>query len=167
MINKYLQFFHNSLKRISESVQWKAGKLNRSDLQDAIDHADIYRIGLDVKDFKVKKLGWISLDDIEYYESFDWLEVDPDEFDGLSFDEKIEELEDQISTRKLRDKIIKWRHSGIPPIVLITAPDEEDNEKMRTQLGDGRGRVQFAMAFGLKKLPAVHMIHKKAKESDL
>lgn len=161
MISQYAQFFYNALRHISESVQWRAGKLDRADLQDAVEMADVYGIGLKVDDFKVKKLGWITLDHIEEYEDFfSWVEVDPEDFTDLSFDERIKEFEGSVSSRKFSDRIHKWKKSGIPPVVLITAPDEEDNTRMRTQLGDGRGRVQFAMAFGLKRLPAVHMIYK-------
>jgi hypothetical protein len=45
---------------------------------------------------------------------------------------------------------------GVPPIVVIDAP-VVDEAHLHRQIGDGRGRVNFALAMGLKTLPVVIM----------
>jgi hypothetical protein len=111
-------------------------------MRDAIQHADWSDAGWTETDFTLRYLGLLSADDIEEFDDFSsWVDVenpaDLEGFRGGSFAKAS-------------------RNAQMPPIIIITAPDEGE---CHTQIGDGRGRVNWAVAHNAK-LHAWHMIHK-------
>ena len=118
------------------------------DLYDAIDHA----LGPDnlyyLDDFTLSYRGKLEVDDLwDYDDLFGWLETDEGDPSSL----------DYYRGTEWEEMSRKWLKEGIPPIVVITAPDpyEEDGSVM-TQIGDGRGRVNFANAYAMK-IPVWHL----------
>ena len=110
-------------------------------LQDAIKHVDVYDNGWSFNDFEITYVGFLSVKEISQYDDISsWIEVaEPDD----------------LTTFRNGD----WDQSpdiSLPPVIVITAPDEGSNH---TQLGDGRGRVNFAVAHDLR-LHTYHMIFK-------
>jgi hypothetical protein len=111
-----------------------------SDIRDAITHADYNEEGWTPADFNKEYLGYMTVDEISGYDDIEgWLEVDtvddlPSYRDG-SFPKEVKEM---------------------PPVILITAPDEGE---MRTQIGDGRGRINYAVAHDIK-LHVWHLTYK-------
>lgn len=136
------------------------------DLQDAIDHAsDFSSEPLSLEDFNLEFLGNLSVDDLRQYDDVNaWLDLQPDDFEGLSNEEKVAAL-GEFRGPKWGIMAAKWLKAGkIPPIVVITTPE-------MTQIGDGRGRVNVANVFGLK-VPTWHLVYKgiqerKMKKSEL
>jgi len=148
------------------SIKWERADLDDIDLKDAIKHIGGYN--LEINDFEIKNLGEVTIDWIEYYEDISsWIEVDKEDYKGMDFNEKVEQFKYDTERIRLVNNLKEW---GISPIVMITAPIDPDtgefdeNGRIETQLGDGRGRVNFAIAFGLKKLPAVNMVYKREKK---
>lgn len=119
------------------------------DLEDALCHAnDIEGHDLQLSDFEVVDLGTVSLDEVAQYDDFSsWVEVDPRDYRGLSSAERIEQLAD-FRGPEWAERTRRWLSTGIPPIVLVETPTFQ-------AVGDGRGRVNFAFAMGLREIPAV------------
>ena len=111
-----------------------------NDLLDAIRHADVYDEGWELSDFNLKYLGYLSVDEIG-------------EYDDLSSWPEVETIEDLQTFRQGKFKTNKFTLS---PIIIITSPEEDE---CHTQVGDGRGRVNYAIAHNIK-LHAWHLIHK-------
>jgi hypothetical protein len=127
-----------------------------SDMLDAIQHADIDNKGWTLSDFDVVDLGMLSYDDLLGYDDLSgWLEFTPGELKGMQDvgDEVYEDLA-HYRGEDFAERALQWKREGFPPIVIITAPVEDS---LHTQIGDGRGRVNIAVAFGLP-IPAVHLI---------
>jgi hypothetical protein len=135
--------------------------VNPKDLQDAIEHADIYGDqGWTIQDFDIKYLGEISLDDLHQYDDlFSWVDIEKGEFAGMSIEERLAELA-SFRGPQWAERAKQWLRTGIPPIVIISAPVVTEHE-LYTQIGDGRGRVNFAHAMDIDKIPAYHMIYNK------
>jgi hypothetical protein len=125
------------------------------DLNDAIQHADVYGDQeWTLADFTVVPLGEQTLARIRQHEDWGgWIDVDPRDYEGLSVEERLAELESFRGAAWV-ERAREWLKTGVPPIVIIDAPTVVDYQLER-QLGDGRGRVNFALAMGLKKLPVV------------
>lgn len=132
-------------------------KASVKDMEDAIQHADTYGDqGWTINDFKIINLGEISLERIADYDDFSsWVDIDPEEFSGLSTDERLALLAD-FRGQEWANRAATWLKTGVPPIVVIEAPVVSENE-LYQQIGDGRGRVNFAFAMGLETLPVVLM----------
>lgn len=140
-----------------------AQKPSLKDLGDAIDHADIDGVGWDLNDFSLTFLGNLSLDDIGQYDDLSsWLELDPRDFRGLSVKDKARELAG-FRGMEWAQRSLEWLRTGIPPIVVIEYPDPEEGVPT-TVIGDGRGRTNFAAAFGLT-IPTWKLTHKSLVES--
>jgi hypothetical protein len=137
-------------------------EVSQKDLLDAIEHAD-FSLDQDweLKDFKIRKLGMIPLKMLHRYDDMSWLDLLPEDFEGMSTEERLKELED-FRGPKWAQMARKWLKEGIPPIVIISAPSVSENE-LYTQIGDGRGRVNFAHALGIKRIPVVHMIYRHVR----
>lgn len=120
-------------------------KPSYSDLQDAIEHADINQVGFTLSDFDLQYLGLKSVDDLYEFDDIDsWSE-------DLETQEDLENFRGKEWVADTRAK--SWIKKGIvPPIVVITL----DNI---TQIGDGRGRVTVAKNFNLK-VPVWHLVYK-------
>lgn len=112
-------------------------------LLDAIEHANLYGEKWTLADFELKYEGYLSVDEIGNFDDLSsWVEVDDvDDLHGF------------------RQGSWNTGPKNVPPIVVITAPDEGH---CHTQIGDGRGRVNFANAHGLK-LHVWHLIYKDCK----
>jgi tRNA nucleotidyltransferase/poly(A) polymerase len=128
---------------------------SHKDLMDALDHADTYKDEeFSLKDFSLKFEGNLSPKELLKFDSLDWMDLDPR---ATSHDP--EEL-DNFRGKDWITRARTWEKTGIPPIVVITAPDLHENGKLFTQIGDGRGRVNFAALTGMK-LPTWHLIYNK------
>jgi hypothetical protein len=133
--------------------------VNQADLKDAVQHADIIDEGWIVPDFDLRALGDRSVKQLQVMldEGMEgWLEVDPGD---------IEEL-DSFRGPAWHERAKTWLNEGIPPVIVVTAPDCNDGvasaRKNFTVLGDGRGRVNFAVAYRLK-LPVVHAVFNRRR----
>lgn len=144
--------------------------VSRRDLEDAIKHADVYGDqGWTVEDFDVEDLGKISLRKLREFDGVDaWLDVSAEDFKGLSTEDRLEQLK-SFRGPQWAERAAKWVKDGVPPIVVIEAPTESDatDVPMHVQIGDGRGRVNFAVALGLKSVPVVYMRYRGLKENPL
>lgn len=126
------------------------------DMLDAIAHADTYGEGWTLGDFSITPLGDVSLEHIKALDDISaWVDVDPNDFAGLSVEDRLEQLV-EFRGRKWVERAATWLTEGVPPIVVINAPEKESGG-MHEQIGDGRGRINFALAMGWESLPAVHM----------
>ncbi len=120
------------------------------DVADAIQHA-----GGEWKssDFDAKYLGVLSPAQLGQYDDLDsWVELDASDFRGRTVAEQRATLA-EFRGEKWADMAMTWKRSGVPPIVVMTWPDEDGGEI--TQIADGRGRVNAAVALGMK-VPAWH-----------
>lgn len=142
----------------------KTLKPSQKDLEDAIAHADTYGYsGWAIRHFNLEFLGNLSVKELSGHDDFSsWVDLDPSDFAGLSQQEKVEQLAD-FRGPEWAERASRWLKTGIPPIVVISTPDPEDGIE-HTQIGDGRGRVNFAIAFGLK-LPTWKLTYKGLQES--
>jgi hypothetical protein len=100
-------------------------------------------------------MGEVPLSRVLGYEDCAWLDVDPKDFAGMSTEERLAELS-SFRGPKWAARAAEWLSEGVPPIVVIDAPVVDEAHLYR-QIGDGRGRVNFALAMGLKTLPVVIM----------
>jgi len=115
---------------------------------DAIQHADVYGdSGWTPDDFTLTFEGCLTVKDLEHYESLDWL-------DELDTADELPRFRGEAWAMMAR----RWTTEGIPPILLITTPDEDGIPS--TQVGDGRGRTLFAALMKMR-LPVWHMRLKK------
>ncbi len=132
---------------------------SRQDLEDAIEHADAYgSAGWTPEDFSLEFLGNLTPDQIgEHDDLSSWVELDPEDFKGLNMKEKIALLAD-FRGLDWAQRALGWLKRGIPPIVVIEYPDPEEGTP-REEIGDGRGRVNLAIALGLK-VPTWKMTHR-------
>lgn len=135
-------------------------KARPQDLEAAVEHASQWRNAVwTVKDFRVIPMGTMTVKGIERYASGEdfsaWLEVDPQDFKGLSREERLEELQGFRAFEGWTKQIPKWLREDIPPVVVIEAPVFEEGKLVKI-VGDGRGRINMATVLGLK-LPVVVM----------
>lgn len=131
-------------------------QVSTSDMLDAIQHADISNKGWTLDDFDIEDLGMLDYDDLQYYDDLSgWLEFSPGELRDMQDvgDEVYKDLA-HYRGEEFAKRALEWKQHGFPPVVIITTPDEGG---LQTQIGDGRGRVNVAVAFGLP-IPAVHLI---------
>ena len=135
-------------------------RASERDMLDAIQHADVYGDqGWTLDDFTITPLGEVSMDRISEFDDFSsWVDVDPSDYEGLSVEERIEKLS-EFRGPKWSARAERWLKEGVPPIVVIDAPDSEGG--LHEQIGDGRGRINFALAMGLESLPVVTMTWNK------
>lgn len=132
------------------------------DLENALEHfysvANSEEFGMHTPDeFDLRYLGMLSVKQLKKYDDVSsWLETDPDEYKGQGLFDKLEGLRD-FRGDEWAEMAAQWLIKGIPPIVIVTAPDE--NGMLYTVIGDGRGRVNFAHLME-KKVPAYEMIYK-------
>ena len=115
-----------------------------ANIADAIEHADSFGGALKLRDFTLRYVGYLTVDEIgEFDDTYGWLEShEPDDMENY------------------RQGSFKGEPREMPPIIIISAPDDEG---CHTQVGDGRGRVNFANAHGLR-LHVWHLIHKKCRD---
>ena len=142
----------------------RALRASERDMLDAIEHADLYGDqGWTIDDFVVTPLGEVSMDRIQAFDDFSsWVDVDPEDYEDMSAEERLDQLA-EFRGPKWAQRAETWLVDGVPPIVVIDAPDEEG--RMHEQIGDGRGRINFALAMGLESLPVVVMRWKHAREN--
>lgn len=115
----------------------------REDMLDAIQHADHEGHGWTLNDFRLKYEGYLTVEELWHFDDLTgWLESS--------------EPEDMETFRK---GSFSGEAREMPPIIVITAPDEG---RPYTQIGDGRGRVNFAAAHNMR-LHVWHMIFKRRR----
>lgn len=139
---------------------------SEADMEDAIQHADTMGdSGWSVKDFTLKFLGDLTPAELSQYDDISaWLDVHPSDFEGLGTEEKFRELE-SFRGKDWALRAREWLKTGIPPIIVIDAPDlSEPGSPYHLQIGDGRGRTNFALAFGLQ-IPTYLMKLKQKKKT--
>lgn len=128
------------------------------DMQAAIEHVNNYGEPWTVKDFTLRFVGDLAPLDLERYDDVKaWLELDPADFRGMPFRERLDTLR-EFRGAEWAARAAKWLSDGISPIIVITAPDP-DATGMITTIGDGRGRVNLAVALGVT-LPTWHMTYR-------
>lgn len=111
-----------------------------NDIEDAIEHADTEGNGWDRTDFHLEYEGYMPVDDISQYDDIDgWLEVHDEE-----------DLED------FRDGKFMNLENEPAPIIVVVYPDEGGCHE---EIGDGRGRVNYANATGTR-LHVYKLTHK-------
>lgn len=114
-----------------------------SNIRDAIEHASAYG-EFERNDFILKYEGLKDVDDLNSFDDLSsWLETDTEE--------------DLANFRQ--GSFNKPKHD-VPPIIVITVPTEEGG--CITQIGDGRGRVNYAHVHHMK-LHVWHLIHKNCQ----
>ena len=147
--------------RSNPDVRRPRPRAREEDMLDAIQHADVYGDqGWTLDDFTILPMGEVPLSRVLGYEDCAWLDVDPEDFAGMSAEDRLTELS-SFRGPKWAARAAEWLSEGVPPIVVIDAPvadeDVADEAHLYRQIGDGRGRVNFALAMGLKTLPVVIM----------
>lgn len=90
----------------------------------------VWERGLKPKDFTLRYQGYLLVDEIRHFGDLAWMQVRTTE-DLISF----------------RDGEFGGPPREMPPIVVVTYPE---NGSVRNAIGDGRGRVNFANAHGLR-----------------
>lgn len=138
-------------------------KPSSRDIADAIQHADSYGTAdWDSSDFSLNFLGNLTASEVGQYDDLSsWMELRSKDFEGLSLKEKMQLLAD-FRGKKWAERASTWLKDGIPPIVIITYPDE-DSGQPNTVIGDGRGRVNFASAFNIR-VPTWELTHKSLRK---
>jgi len=154
---KILDDFRN--KKVKKlKTKKKAGvQPSHQDLVDAIEHADEIwgQDGWILEDFDLEDLGDIPLEDVYQYDDVvGWLELSPEDFEGMTDQEKIQELSG-FRGKAWANRAIGWLTNGIPPIIIV------EDDRGSTVLGDGRGRFNFAVAMNIPKIHAFKLSLKK------
>lgn len=131
-----------------------------SDLLDAVQQADLAGDqGWTIDDFDVVYVGHKTLSTIRRFEDWGgWIDVDPRDFDGLTKEQRLKQLED-FRGAAWAHRAAGWLEGSkpsIPPVVVIQAPIVSENQ-LDWQIGDGRGRINLALAMGIKTLPVIEM----------
>lgn len=139
-----------SLMKLCEMFPSPSAEPPRPDpqhMRDAVEHAlncddwtGHYRV--DLNEFILSYLGYLSPAEIEQYDDFgSWVDV---------------ETPDDLANFRQGSFADAASDAQMPPIIVITAPDEG---RCHTQIGDGRGRVNWAVAHNVR-LHVWHMIHR-------
>ncbi len=135
---------------------------SRWDIADAIKHADREHEGWTLEDFDLRFEGDLTVGELRRFDHLGWIDFDKDDRARMSIEEKFHALrESRGLTWSERAK--SWLVTGVPPIVVITAPgvDSRGSGAMQTQIGDGRGRTNFAVLMGVK-IPVWHAVYRGA-----
>jgi hypothetical protein len=136
----------------------KTVDINESDLSDALEHmstAGEQERELQPEDFELSSVGQIRIQDIPDDLS-SWPEWRPGELLELSKSERLEVLK-SFRGKRFADYASRWTPSTMPPIVIVTLRDGEEG------VGDGRGRVSYAIGMGWKTVPAVHLVERRTR----
>ena len=148
----------NSIQILAFSKQFlKFAKLDpfrnmEHDIEEAIDHVSDFLYLKDQKDLKEIPIEWLNIQKVEnfpirdlwdYEDINSWLDTEKNEL-------KLKSKNDRIRFLKLLrgSHAISWIQDGIPAIVLI---DFAENRFV----GDGRGRINFAVGMGFETVPVV------------
>ena len=95
--------------------------------------------GLRTQDFSRVYEGYLTVDEISQFDDLRWLQV-----------------ETPKDLRSFQKGVFRGKPREMPPIIVVTAPKAGT---CHTQIGDGRGRVNFAKAHGIR-LHVWHVVHK-------
>lgn len=133
---------------------------SQADIADALEHADDF-LPDDVHptDFDISKTV-MSIEDLDYYDDLSaWVEVDDDELKDATRQEVIDWAKGYRpgfgGTYEFSHTAAQVFDTGeIPPIVIVDTPSG-------TTIGDGRGRVNLAIALGLEEIPAIILTWKE------
>jgi hypothetical protein len=99
----------------------------------------VLEAGLRPRDFSLHYEGYLTVEEIGQFDDLSWMQV--------------KTLKDLNS---FRGGEFRGRAREMPPIIVVTAPKAG---VCHTQIGDGRGRVNFVKARGLR-LHVWHYVHK-------
>ena len=143
-----------------------------SDIRDALEHVqeffDIpFHEELDPNDFEQHRTV-VTIDDVYDYDDVSaWLDAEPGELVGASRDEVLDwaqafrpsDIRYEAFDYDFPQTAAEVFDTGVfPAIVLVDVPG------VVKTLGDGRGRVNLAVAMGVDELPAVILTPKKTEE---
>jgi hypothetical protein len=95
--------------------------------------------GLRARDFSRHYEGYLTVEEIKQFDDLSWMQVTSPE-----------------DLRSFRDGAFQGKPREMPPIIVVTAPKAG---ACHTQIGDGRGRVNFAKAHDIH-LHVWHLVHK-------
>lgn len=128
-----------------------------TDIQEAIDFIEAFT-GKQYKksDFYTEYLGKLKTNDFYAYDDYlsDWLRIDQGELNTPGGDVILNEYRGY----NWANKAIRWiENDDIPPVIIVSAPDEEG--KWYTAVGDGRGRINLANGLDIA-IPAYHLVYK-------
>ncbi len=130
-----------------------------SDIKDAVEHAVMQEDSSFTGNvyFSIDESKEMPLSEILKWDDYSsWGEFDFGEFKNLSAEEQTSTLN---SFRPGYGELVKsWKE--IPPIILVNMLNGD------RCIGDGRGRVNYAMASGIKELPVI-IISEKENDGDI
>lgn len=122
------------------------------DIEESIDHVSDYLYLKGQKDLKEIPFEWLNVQKVENFPTRDlWNYEDVDSWlDAEKNELKLKSKNDRIRFLKLLrgNHAISWIQDGIPAIVLV---DFVGNRFV----GDGRGRINFAVGMGFETVPVV------------
>ena len=122
-------------------------QVEAEDVADALDHVSDF--DADVTSFSETKPALLPLRDLYRYDDVSsWAEWQRGELLELDPDEREEELK-AFRGKNWAKLACTWRTpSDMPPIVIVTGPSFSG-------VGDGRGRVSYAIGMNWSAIPAV------------
>lgn len=147
MLSKFNKLFSTCEKFANKNPFENA----EQDIEDALDHASDYIVAdelyskIPVEWFDIEKIEKFPINELNQFDSFDWLETEQNEYLKLSRYELERELVN-LRGRHAKD----WVKNGIPAIVIVDTP-------VWSGIGDGRGRCNFAVGMGYKTVPAIFL----------
>jgi hypothetical protein len=160
----------NSIQILTFSKQFlKFAKLDpfrnvQHDIEEAIDYCSDFFELKDEKSLMLIPLEWLNIEQIEQFPIGDlwkyddvnsWLETEKGELKRKSTNDRIRFL------KLLRGfYAVSWLQDGIPAIVLV---DFAGNRF----IGDGRGRINFAIGMDFKTVPVVLLTIKPEFEDQI
>lgn len=116
------------------------------DISDALDHLSDFTAGPKLSDYNSVRQAKVPVSEVLAYDDYSaWGEWEPGELAEL--DEA--ELRDALTGFRgsaWADRVLKWQEEGIPAVVVFPAEGV---------IGDGRGRLSFAVGMGIPEVPVV------------
>jgi hypothetical protein len=122
------------------------------DVADALDHMqDFSDHPLRLDQFKVIGPIQATINKLSYYDDLSsWSEWSPGELAEMNIRERRAAL-DNFRGSSWAARAVQWTQHTVPPIVVVDAlPD-------LVGIGDGRGRVSYAIGMGWKTLPVIFL----------
>lgn len=121
------------------------------DIADALDHMqDLSEAPLRLKDFEVVGPVATPIGELDQYDDIaPWAPWDRGELIRMAAEERRAELEGFRGT-EWAARASRWTSQTVPPIIVVDSPEI-------VGIGDGRGRVSYAIGMGWKTIPVVFL----------